>query len=230
LSSSIAHNSRCDHNKSERLTRVDLPYHGHMSSWRASCLAGSVSVIVACQIAVAQQPSKHATQQRSANAAITTINLGSNAGPPGSVAVLPIYFKPANGIEVGSLTIQVRFPAATLKFEKLEPGPQFKSVQLSSDIATTKDPKGVATTTVTISALTSAANSEAKGIPAGMLASLSLKLNDKAPHGTVPLRTSAQATALGANEELSGVRAGPAHIEVQWVDAPPSVTCFLFSH
>jgi len=161
----------------------------------------------------------------------TKVALAKNSGPPGTSVVVPIYFTPAEGVQVGRVKLEVNFVSSSLKFEKLQPGVAAKAgkVEISSDVSTVKNAKGVATSTVIVNASAASADA-AQGIPQGILAYLALKISEKARPGTINLRASVEATELGSGAPLKNVQAIGAPLEVAWVDAPPSVSCFFFSH
>jgi len=144
--------------------------------------------------------------------------------------VLPIYFSPEQGVEVGSVRLLVTFPSANLKFEKLERGATARNVGLTSEVHFGKNDQGVSTATLTVIATVASSEPSAKGISAGMLGTLTMRISDTARHGVIALRTAAEAMDLETNKPLQNVRAAGARVEVAWVDAPPSVTCFFFSH
>jgi hypothetical protein len=93
-----------------------------------------------------------------------------------------------------------------------------------------KSAKGVETSSLTVLASFSSQEPSKKGFPAGMLGVLTLRISEKAHHGMINLRTVAEASELGSTEPLKNVRTSNAHVEVAWVDAPPSISCFFFSH
>src|SRR5438309_525285 len=121
-----------------------------MTLSRASLIRAIELSVLIVQFASAQHTRNAAPPAPNSSPAAATVNIGSNAGPPGSVVVLPIYVNPPKGVGMGKLTIQVSFPASSLRFEKLERGPVFKSVELHSEVASAKDAKGIATTMLTI--------------------------------------------------------------------------------
>lgn len=183
-----------------------------------------------CRSAVAQRgPAKGPASSAGESKNTTKIQLASNSGPPGTAVVLPIYFTPEQGVEVGRVKLQVIFPSANLKFEKIERGIA-KNVELSSNVSVSKSDKGVQMTTVTVIASVSSSESARKGLAAGMIGALDLRISPKAPHGIINLRTVAEAAELETDRPLKNVRGGSAKVDVAWVDAPPSVTCFFFSH
>jgi cohesin domain-containing protein len=162
----------------------------------------------------------------------TRIALASNSGPPGSSLVIPIYFTPAPGIAVGRLQVVVSFVSVNLKFESAERGVSAKlpNLDFSSAVAVGKNDKGVETSTVTVVASFPASAKSARGIPGGILGYLKLQINAKANAALIALRTKAEGALLGSDAALANLTTVDGQVEIAWVDAPPSVSCFFFTH
>ncbi|MBI4465414.1 MAG: hypothetical protein HY647_11975, partial [Acidobacteria bacterium] len=84
----------------------------------------------------------------------TRVTLGSTAGTPGTSVVVPVYFTPAEGLQVGSLKLMVDFVSANLKFSRLDPGitAEMGNVKMNSEAKEGKNEKGVESTTLSITA------------------------------------------------------------------------------
>ena len=160
------------------------------------------------------------------------IALASNSGPPGSSLVIPIYFTPAPGIVVGRLKVVVNCVSVNLKFESAERGVSAKlpNLEFNSAVAVGKNDKGVETSTVTVVASFPSSAKSARGIPGGILGYLKLRISAKANAALIALRTKAEGTRLGSDAPLTNLTTADGQVEVAWVDAPPSVSCFFFAH
>ena len=84
----------------------------------------------------------------------TRITLGSTSGTPGTSVVVPIYFTPAEGMQVGSVQLVVDFISANLKFHRLDPGvaAEIGNVQVRAEVKQGKNDRGVDTSTLKITA------------------------------------------------------------------------------
>jgi hypothetical protein len=154
---------------------------------------------------------------------VTRVELATNSAPPGTVAVLPIYFAPARGVTAVRIEIKVSFPAASLKFEKVERGDAAEKANV--EVTTTAEN----VKTVTAKAASSDGGQTAAAIPAGVLGTIAIRVGANAKHGNVDLKVHAEvADASGVTVE--NVRTPAAQVKIPWIDAPPSVSCFFFSH
>jgi hypothetical protein len=162
----------------------------------------------------------------------TRVALASNSGPPGSAVVIPIYFTPAPGSEVSRLKLEINFVSVNLKFDGLERGVAAKipNLDLTSDLQVSKNSKGVETSTVTVLASFSPSAVRTKGIPGGILGYLKLRIGEKATAAIITLRTKAEGSLLGSNARIANLQSSDGLVEISWVDAPPNVTCFFFTH
>jgi hypothetical protein len=184
-----------------------------------------------CFTAVAQEDAGKAQAKEVVDPKTTTrITLGSTSGTPGTSVVVPIYFSPMEGAKVGRLKIVVNFVSANVKFDKLERGiaAEMGDVEVTSDLKLGKNDKGVETSTLTAEAV--APEAPKKGIAAGLLAYISLKISDTGRPAQLTLRTTAEATEFGTNKPLTNVRAFDAQVEVLAPGTQPAVACFFFSH
>lgn len=162
----------------------------------------------------------------------TRVIVGSASNSPGTSVVVPIYLTPADGAEVGRLKLDVNFVSTNLKFTKFEHGlaADMGKVDLSAEVKTTKNEKGVETSTLTVLASTSSAEPPAKGIPAGLLGYLTLQINEKGRLAKISLRATAEGTELKTNKPIQNLRAIDGKVEVVAPGDEPLVTCFFFSH
>lgn len=200
---------------------------------RFICLCSGLLMVGRTHLVAAQQTAPKAPgKERADSARYSKLSLASNSGPPGTVVVLPLYFTPAKGTEASRLKIEVSFPSANLKFEKIAPGVAAKKANLDMTSSTRagKNDKGEETTALVIEASPPLSAVSGKGIPAGMLAAITLRIPDKAKPSSVNLHVTAEGTQIGSGDALSDLRASDAKVTIAWVDAPPSVSCFFFSH
>src|SRR5581483_9625681 len=94
-----------------------------------------------CHSAAAQQDKAKAAEKEEIDPKTTTrVTLGSSSGTPGTSVVVPIYFTPAESVQVGRLSVEVNFVSANLKFDKLERGiaAEMGDVELKSETKTAK--------------------------------------------------------------------------------------------
>src|SRR5262249_55585538 len=117
----------------------------------------------------------------------TRVAVASNSGPPGSAVVIPIYFTPAAGAEIGSLKVEISFVSVNLKFSGVERGVSAKlpNLDFTSDVKEGKNAKGIETSTVSIHATLRPVAGRSKGILAGALAYLDLRISAKANAATI---------------------------------------------
>lgn len=190
---------------------------------------GTMLVLWLGQAASGAQESR-GTQEFDPNT--TRLTLGSASGSPGTSVVVPIYFTPAAGVEMNRLKVVVNFVSANLKFSKIERGytTEAAEVDLSTEIRAGKSEEGVETSTLTIIALLSSAERPEKGIPAGLLAYLAMKIDEAGQPGTITLRGSFEAVELRSNRPIQDLRPFSATVKVLAPGLEPLISCFLFSH
>ena len=162
----------------------------------------------------------------------TRVTLGSSSGTPGTTLVVPIYFTPAQGMEVGRLKLDVNFVSTNLKFTKLDRGiaAELGNVDMSTDLQVGENENGVETSTLTITASFPSEEPPEKGIPAGLLAYLTLRIEEEGRPASITLRASAEGSELGSNEPLDDLRAFDARVDVLAPGTEPIVACFFFTH
>ena len=186
-----------------------------------------------CSVAVAQEePGKPREKETFDPKTTTRITLGSSSGTPGTLVVVPIYFTPAEGMGVRSLKLEVNFVSANLKFDKVERGiaAEMGNVDVTSALKVGKNDKGVETSTVTVQAGFPSSETPKKGIPAGLLGYLTMRISETGRPAAISLRASAEGAELGSNKPLQNLRAIDAQVEVLAPGTLPLVSCFFFSH
>ena len=160
----------------------------------------------------------------------TRVALASTAGTPGTSVVVPVYFTPAEGVEVGSLQLDVSFVSVNLKFEKVERGPAAESgnLDLTAQVKSEKNEKGIESSKLTI--LTSFPEPPKKGIPTGLLAYLTFRIGGDVKASSISLTTSAEAKPIGSDTILKQLRTFDTKVEILAPGTLPLTACFFFSH
>jgi hypothetical protein len=163
----------------------------------------------------------------------TRITVGNTTGSPGDMIVVPIYLSPAPGVEVGGLTLDISYVSVNLQFAKLDAGvtPGMDKVDLRSEVKEAKNEKGVETQTLRITGSLSSPEPPQKGISAGLLAYVTMKISEKGRTVSIALRGSAQATELGNNRPIQNLKVSDGTVDVVSPGvAEPMTTCFFFTH
>jgi hypothetical protein len=157
--------------------------------------------------------------------------LGGTSGSPGQSVVVPIYLSPPEGVEVGRLKLEITFVSVNLKHEKTEPGiaADMANAKVNGEVTLGKNDQGVETSTVTVT-VEAPSGTPPKGVPAGLLAYLTLQISEKGRPATIALRTKLEATELGSGKKLDQLRSADAEIEVLAPGTEPAVACFFFTH
>ncbi len=184
-------------------------------------------------VAAAQEGSGKAGGQGEIDAkAASRVTLGFSSGTPGGSVVVPIYFTPAENVEVGRLTLEVNYVSVNMKFSKLDPGTEMGNVDFHADVKEGKNDKEVDTQTLTIIASIPTPPTPKKGIPEGLLGYLNLKISETGRAASITLRASVKADELGTNKPIQNIRISDSQVDVVPLgDMPPAaVSCFFFSH
>ena len=162
----------------------------------------------------------------------TRVTLGSATGTPGTPVVIPIYFTPAAGVDVGRLKLDVHFVSASLKFVKIERGitAELGNVDLRAEVRGEKNEKGVETSALAIVASFLSPGPPPKGIPAGILGYLALKIDEGGRPASISLRATAEAAELKTKKPVENLRASDGKVDVLAPGTQPLLACFFFSH
>lgn len=168
----------------------------------------------------AQDKSSHGT---------TRITLGSTSGAPGATVVLPLYLASGKGDNVGEMKLEVDFVSANLKFDRIERGiaAEMANVEVSGDVQVGKNDSGVETSDLTIRIR--AAKGSKAGIPPGLLAYLTMKINAGGRPADITLRVTGEAFTL-SKQPISPLQATDAHVKILAPGTQPAIVCFFFSH
>lgn len=170
--------------------------------------------------------------QETTDPSVTRVTLGSAYGVLGASVVVPVYFTPAEGLEIGRLKLEVRFVSSTLKFLKIDRGiaAEMADVDLSAQVRTERDDEGVEVTTVNISASFLSQVPPKRGVPAGVLAYLAMRVEERGRPGITTLRTTAEAAELTTNKPVRSVQAFQSAVKIVAPESEPMINCFFFSH
>ena len=188
-------------------------------------------MVLACQ-AAAQEQSGEAENATIDPKTTTRVTLGSSSGTPGTSLVVPIYFTPAEGVQVGRLKLDVNFVSANLKFSKLDRGiaAELGNVDVSTDMQVEENENGLETTTLSVTASLPSEEPSEKGIPAGLLGYLTMRIEEDGRPASITLRTSAEGSTFGSNEALENLVSFDAKVDVLAPGTQPIVACFFFTH
>ena len=160
----------------------------------------------------------------------TKVTLGSSSGTPGTSVVVPIYFTPTEGTEVGRLNLTVDFVSKNLKYSKMDAGiaAEMGNVDLATEAIEGENDNGLETTTLNVVA-SFLTPDPPKGIPSGLLGYLTMRINDDAVPANITLTAKTTATELKTNKDVP-VESVNATVDVLAAGSQPLVTCFIFSH
>ena len=184
-------------------------------------MAGSVTA------AVAQDTRVEGSQKNAPH-----LTLGDSDGSPGGNIVVPIYFAPADAVEVGELKFEINFVSRNLKYSSLKRGLAAESgnVDVHADLKEGKNDKGLETSTLTVVAAIAQAKPGQKGIPGGLLGYITLNVSDKAGPANITLRVTAQAAELGTRNPVPSLKTTDGQVDILAAGSEPLISCFFFSH
>lgn len=191
----------------------------------ALCAAGMLSLLAAQKSNEAEPAAEEIDTK-----VVTRVTLGSGQGTPGTSVVVPIYFAPASGTEIGRLKINVSFISENLKFASLERGiaAETGAVEMKTSLQTAKNDKNLEVSTLTIEANTPGPGKSA--IPAGLLGYLQMKINETGRPAKIAIHAQAAANVSGSGQAAANVRGFDGHVEVFAPGDMPAVNCFFFTH
>ena len=162
----------------------------------------------------------------------TRVTVGSTSGTPGASVVVPIYFTPADGVQVGTLKIVIKYVSANLKFSKVDMGiaAEVGGVLLSTEANDGNNDAGIDTQTVGVSAGFPPSQKSENGIPPSLLGYLNMRIDEDGRPASITLNVTANATELGTDKALEHLRISNGTVEVIAPGGEPAVNCFFFSH
>jgi len=191
------------------------------------------SLLLAGGFASAAAQATGGPQQKSSDPKNTPrLTLGDSSGSPGNSVVVPIYFAPAEGVEVGQLKVDIHFVSRNLKYSSVTRGLAAESgnVEVHSELKEGKNDKGLETSTLTIVASISSPKLGQKGIPGGLLGYITLQVNEKAGPANITLRATGEAAELGTKKPIQNLKTVDALVDILAAGSEPLVSCFFFSH
>lgn len=198
--------------------------------WIGGWLVGVVWLSVSAR---AQDPPRSAQANQEVDPRTATrVTLGSTSGAPGSSVTVPIYFTPAQGVEVGLLKLEVTYVSVNLKFAKLDRGipAELAGVDVKAEVKEGKTDRDLETQTVTITASFLSPEPPARGIPAGLLAYMTLNVGRDGRAASIGLRPTVEATELRTNRPIPNPRAFATQVDVLAPGTQPLIACFFFTH
>lgn len=183
-------------------------------------------------LASAQDQTQQAGQEAIDPKKTTRVTLGSTSGTPGTAVVVPIYFTPAEGKEVGRMKLDVNFVSRNLKFTRLDAGiaAEMGGVDLRPEAKESKNAEGLENTTLAIVASFAGPEPPQKGIPPGLLGYLTFQISENARPANIAMRAAVEAVELGTNKPIEDLRAFDAQVDVLAPGSEPMVVCFFFTH
>jgi len=197
-------------------------------------LAIIASLIVAgCfTLALAQQSADRSQQAPPNRNKPPQLTLGDSDGTPGSTIVVPIYFAPAEGIEVGELKVNINFVSRSLKYSRLNRGlaAEMGNVNVRAELKEGKNDKGLEVSTVNFEASIPSPKPGQKGIPGGLLGYLTLQVSEKSGPANITLRATGQAEELGTHKSLPNFKTVDAKVDILAAGSEPLISCFFFTH
>ena len=160
------------------------------------------------------------------------LSLGDSDGTPGGSVVVPIYFAPAEGVEVGELKFSVNFVSRNMKYANLKRGLAAESgnVEMHAEVKEDKNDKGLEVSTLSVLASIPSPKPGQKGMPAGLLGYITFQVNEKAGPANITLRATGEAAELGTKREVITLKTVDAVVDILAAGSEPLVSCFFFSH
>lgn len=160
----------------------------------------------------------------------TRVTLGSGQGTPGMNVVVPIYFAPASGAEIGKLKFDIAYVSQNLKFNMLERGiaAEMGAVEMKTSLTSARNDQDLEVSTLTVEAATPGGGRTA--IPTGLLGYLSMRVAETGRAGKISMRPSAEAWLAGSGSAATNVRGFDGFVEVFAPGELPNVNCFFFTH
>ena len=134
-----------------------------------------------------QESGKEIEKEPVASSKTTQVTLGGASGTPGTSVIVPIYFTPAEKVEVGRIKLDVNFVSRSLKYSKLVSGiaAEMGNVDLHQEIKEGKNEQGLETSTLTVVASFLTEEPPKKGLPSGLLGYLTFEIGEEARTGQI---------------------------------------------
>jgi len=165
---------------------------------------------------------------------IARIALGAQTATSGVNVVIPLYYTPAEGEELRSITVEVEWVSKHLQFVRYQRGIASEMIGANVDAKVTgthTDARSIEYSTLRID-VSVAEEDPKRGLPEGLLAYLTFRISPEAQPFTIELRpvliSALDISAPANNIETVEMQNGKVSIELPGL--PPYVTCFFFTH
>ena len=190
-------------------------------------------IVAGCFTLASAQQSAGKTQQGPANRnKPPQLTLGDSDGTPGGTIVVPIYFAPAEGVEVGELKVNINFVSRSLKYSRLSRGlaAEIGNVDIHGELKEGKNNKGLEISNLTVEASIPSPKPGQKGIPGGLLGYITLQVSEKSGPANITLRAAGEAAELGTHKPLQNFKTVDAKVDILAAGSEPLISCFFFTH
>ncbi len=172
--------------------------------------------------------------QQQAGPSIPRITFGEQSGTPGGNVVVPLFYTPARGLELRSVTVEVEWVSKNLRFARLDRGiaAEMIGANVTAKVTgTSKDAKAIEHSTLRID-VSEVDENPKKGLPEGLLAYLTFQISPDAQPFSIELRAKqVSATEIGTGaKKIAKVKLENGKVNVESPGLPAYVTCFFFSH
>ena len=165
---------------------------------------------------------------------IARIALGAQTATVGVNVVVPLYYTPAEGEELRSITVEVEWVSKHLQFVRYQRGIAAEMIGANVDAKVTgtrTDANSIERSTLRIDA--SVVEEDPKrGLPEGLLAYLTFRVSPDAQAFAIELRP-ALVSALDISnpaKEITQAEMVNGKVSIELPGLPPYVTCFFFTH
>ena len=177
---------------------------------------------------------ENAAENEGSNRTIARIALGAQTATTGVNVVIPLYYTPAQGVELRSLSVELEWVSQHLRFVRHQRGIAAETIGADVDATLTgtrTDASSIERSTLRIDA--SVVEEDPKrGLPEGLLAYLTFRVSPDAQPFAIELRPalvsaldiSNPAKTIAQAEMING------KVSIELPGLPPYVTCFFFTH
>jgi len=155
----------------------------------------------------------------------TTLNVGLSTAKPGDPVDIPLTLSGAETPRLGSITVEISFPKATLRFVRASAGlsGEMAEANVQGTVRDAPDVSGLSLLTVTITAK--------QPIKLGILAYLQFRVATDAPKGTVQLRDQSLQGGSLEREPQTLAKGRDGRVEIfERNEQIPLIGCFFFTH
>lgn len=153
------------------------------------------------------------------------VEISQSVGPPGGRVALPVRLAGAEAAQLGTVKLTLRFPAASLTFEKAEIGGLGFSVDATATAVSESRGSDVE---VTVTLATPKVEGTRESLLDGPVAQLLFTVaKDLEPETVLRLAVEATGTPVGADARVMPLTAKPAEVVVS---NPTVIACFFYMH